>query len=107
MGNLEKAFQSIAKKLQTETDWIYKKDDLSEAQNGVKNCAKIFKCFICSFSTKWRSNLRTHIRTVHEFKKPFCCEICQISFSQNSSLKTHKIVHGNEKPFKCANIILD
>ena len=83
MGNLEKAFQSIAKKLQTETDWIYKKDDLSEAQNGVKNCAKIFKCFICSFSTKWRRNLKIHIRTVHEFKKPFCCEICQISFSQS------------------------
>ena len=100
MGNLKKAFQSIAKKLQTETIRIDIKDDFCVAQNGVKNFAKIFKCSICSFSTKWPRSIKIHIRTVHEFKKPFKCEICQISFSQNGSMKIHKItVHGNEKFF--------
>ena len=49
------------------------------------------------------SNLKSHILSVNERKKPFKCQICHfISFSQNGDLKSHILaVHEGKKPFEC------
>ena len=60
------------------------------------------KCDICSSLFKTKRQLKKHIESVHEGKKPFKCNICDVSFSQKHNLETHVVsVHEGKKPFKC------
>ena len=43
---------------------------------------KSFKYEVCGYSYSKKSNLKTHVETVHEGKKAFKCAICDYSFSQ-------------------------
>ena len=36
-----------------------------------------------------KSNLKTHVDSVHERKKPFLCTICDTGFGSNQGLKKH------------------
>ena len=60
-----------------------------------------FKFSICDFSFHQSGDLKRHIATVHEGKKPFKCSICDSSFTRSGSLKTHiSTVHERQKSFK-------
>ena len=63
---------------------------------------KHLKCQICDSSLKSKRNLKNHIASVHERKKPFKCIICDTSFTTKQSLKNHiASVHEGKKPFQC------
>lgn len=81
-----------------------------------------FKCELCSFDTKQRSNLTTHVRKAHgdkakgrkadkkegerpkqggsrqvaklDAKKAFKCDLCEASFVREDSLRSHKKQHS-------------
>ena len=60
------------------------------------------QCNICEKSLATAKNLRLHIRSVHEKKKPFKCNDCKKRFSQKCALKKHtKTVHEEKREFKC------
>ena len=60
------------------------------------------KCDACGSSFKKRQNLKMHIQSVHERKKPFKCNFCDTSFSQKGHMNYHiKFVHEGKKPFLC------
>ena len=62
-----------------------------------------FICDICKATFAENGNLKSHIGSVHEGKKPFKCDICSAKFTENGSLKKHiALVHEGKKPFKCA-----
>ena len=65
---------------------------------------KDFKCPTCGISFGQNSNLKRHIRAVHEGKHPFKCnyENCTSSFNDCSNLRKHiKNVHLEIKSYVC------
>ena len=50
-----------------------------------------FICGICNFSTKRKSDLTQHTKSVHLNLKPFECDVCKNCFAQKQNLKNHKI----------------
>ena len=49
-----------------------------------------------------RSNLNSHMESVHEKKKPYKCEICDANFTEKQGMVSHtQSVHEGIKPFKC------
>ena len=50
-----------------------------------------FKCNTCEPSFAWKYDLKEHITSVHEGKKPYECNICNTSSAKRNHLKTHGI----------------
>lgn len=47
-----------------------------------------FPCFICGKHIKGRSNLNTHLKSIHTSHK-YSCFVCNTSFAKKSTLDTH------------------
>ena len=48
------------------------------------------------------TNMKSHVASFHEGKKPLKCTICEYSCSLRITMKTHvALVHDGKKPFKC------
>ena len=60
--------------------------DLKKHIESVHDKKKPFKCDISDQSYSQIFDLKKHIKSVHEKKKPFKSEICDHSFSQMSGL---------------------
>ena len=59
------------------------------------------ECNLCNKLFSNQSNLRKHIRSVHE-KMKFTCEICGKEVSRKDKLQRHKLsVHSKSSEFKC------
>ena len=61
------------------------------------------RCEQCPYGTSRRSNLKSHIKAVHDKIRNHVCEKCDYASSQKSDLRIHMItVHKmGEKKFKC------
>ena len=61
----------------------------------------------CNFCEKEVTNLKRHLKDVHEEIKQYQCTVCTIWFAQNSQLSVHiKFVHqkldvSNSRKFNC------
>ena len=66
----------------------------SQVNNEIKNK---FKCSKCNKTFSNKSNLKTHIKSIHENIKNYVCEICKKSFTNNTRLKSHLEKKHNEK----------
>ncbi|XP_043936926.1 flt3-interacting zinc finger protein 1-like [Protopterus annectens] len=82
---------------------------------------KLFKCEICENRFSLRSNLRRHLRKLHQIgvkKSPVSqnaeeqtesqeplhnCNVCDESFDSHEGLRKHYRSHVREKPFECPN----
>jgi uncharacterized C2H2 Zn-finger protein len=72
-----------------------------------------FECFKCSPKGKvlcgecgqcfgQNSDLKKHIRTIHEQRKDFQCPTCHMTFGHSSTLARHiRTVHEQRRDFKC------
>ena len=59
------------------------------------------KCDICNKLFSNKSNLRKHIKSVHE-KMKFKCEICTKNFTRKDNLLSHKRnIHSKSIEFEC------
>ena len=60
------------------------------------------KCQICNKYLVSKEGLQSHLKYVHERKKPFKCKICDAKFSKKCFMRKHKEeVHEGSKPLKC------
>ena len=62
---------------------------------------KPFRCDICEYASRNPSSLIAHKKTVHSTDKPFKCKSCEKSFIREISLIEHTRRHTGEKPYKC------
>ena len=60
-----------------------------------------FECSFCEKFFKVRKNLKYHILSVHEKKKPHLCPFCGKSFLLQNPLKKHIEAIHEKKMFKC------
>lgn len=72
----------------------------SEETPRSKNQHKTFKCNICLYSTKYKSDLKKH-SSVHSGERLFKCEVCHQSFSMPHQLRRHSVIHTRKKPYSC------
>jgi len=63
---------------------------------------KTFPCLLCNKKFLWEKHLQIHVNAIHIGKKSFICEECGKGYLTLNSLNTHKIVHSDDKPFKCS-----
>ena len=55
-------------------------------------------CPQCDYKTGYVSDLRTHVRTVHEQRKDHACPQCDAAFGQAGNLRKHvRVVHEQRK----------
>ena len=67
-------------------------------------CRNRFKCHQCDYNCSKNSDLKRHIKSVHDKIKDIECpkEDCDYNCSKNSTLKRHiKMVHDKIKDFEC------
>ena len=50
-------------------------------------------CSLCTQQFATKGNLESHIKSVHEGRKPFKCNICDYATSKKSNLKNHESIH--------------
>ena len=62
---------------------------------------KTNKCNICNKFISNRSNLKTHMMTVHYNIKKFECHICGYKCAHSYALKKHILTHKHEHKFSC------
>ena len=78
------------------------KDKLNRHKKNHKT-SREFNCHICDngFAYKWKRELDTHIKIIHENVR-YKCDFCQGQFKSKSYLRLHKRnVHENRRTFKC------
>ena len=66
---------------------------IKKSNSKIGNKNKKFNCPHCQLQSITNTNIRKHIKEVHEGKKDFTCEFCKKSFSRKFSLKKHESVH--------------
>ncbi|GAB6024389.1 hypothetical protein CHUAL_009555 [Chamberlinius hualienensis] len=67
----------------------------------MKDCGKDIRCDICQERFSQTSNLRNHIRVVHEKINKFNCTECSRAFANQYNLVNHLRTHSGDQPFKC------
>ena len=74
------------------------------ATKEIKNInVKQSKCLICNNSYSNSSEMKRHMKSVHEGEKPHKCYICGYSCSKKSNLTTHvESLHEGKMPHKCS-----
>ena len=65
------------------------KSELNSHIASVHEARNSFKCNMCDKSFSQKGNMYLHVETVHEGRKAFKCDICDQCYSQKSNLKTH------------------
>jgi len=77
--------------------------NLKQHIDSIHDGKKPHKCSICDQSFSQKGHLKEHTDSVHEGKKPHKCSICGQSFSKKGQLKQHTdTVHEGKKPHKCS-----
>ena len=73
-----------------------------EKESEETTMANLLSCEICNKTFSTKGNLKKHVSSVHERKKPFECEICNKVFFEKGTLKIHiSSVHEKKKSFEC------
>ena len=81
-------------------------DKIGDNEHVPDENKKPHKCSICEYSTSKETDLKRHIKSVHE-GKPLHCSICNYSTSREQDLKRHQSVHGVKRPYKCKDCNAD
>lgn len=53
---------------------------------------KPFKCALCEYATRSKSNLKAHMNR-HSTEKTHLCDMCGKKFKSKGTLKSHKLLH--------------
>jgi len=61
----------------------------------------VLQCVHCGKMFTYQSDLKIHIKAVHDQIRDHVCEICAKGFLTSSALNMHKLTHTGEKKFPC------
>uniref|UniRef100_UPI001EAF25C0 zinc finger protein ZFAT-like n=2 Tax=Oncorhynchus gorbuscha TaxID=8017 RepID=UPI001EAF25C0 len=62
---------------------------------------KPFKCSLCDYASRSKSNLKAHMSR-HTTEKKHLCDMCGKKFKSKVTLKSHKLMHTEDgKQFQC------
>ena len=88
VNNDDKNFQcEICEKLYTTKHCLKNHIDKCHHENNMPK--KLYKCHICNKELHSNPYLDTHIKIVHEGKKPHKCKMCNKSFTDAGTVKKH------------------
>ena len=80
------------------------KSNLNSHISSVHNNIREYLCKTCDKTFSRHSKLKRHIKSVHDQIKDFLCPLCEFKSSTNSCLKGHiKQVHDQIKDFLCSS----
>ena len=101
VNNDDKNFQcEICEKLYTTKHCLKNHIDKCHHENNMPK--KLYKCHICNKELHSNPYLDTHIKIVHEGKKPHKCKMCNKSFTDAGTVKKHiYTIHERNKNYKC------
>ena len=79
--------------------------DLKRHVKHVHENVKPFSCDQCDHKYRSNADLKRHVRCVHENLRPFICSWCTAKFGDNFSLKRHSNkLHANEEQNNLQNL---
>ena len=76
----------------------HKADEMIEPSDAKKLG---LQCRHCGKMFAYQSDLKIHIKAVHDQIRDHVCEICAKGFLTSSALNMHKLTHTGEKKFPC------
>ena len=100
----EKNSNKLKKKVQCPIceNFFSNKSNLKTHILSIHNKILPFKCPYENCEKKYSSNIRLNVHIrTHKGEKPYKCKICLKSFNENGNLKAHMSRHEIKKKFKC------
>ncbi|RZC32448.1 zinc finger protein 271-like [Asbolus verrucosus] len=67
----------------------------------IHSTDKLYRCVLCSFTTKHLKSLRPHLKHKHEDEFKYRCEVCNRGFASATWYEEHKNFHTGAMPFEC------
>ena len=78
------------------------KIEMKYHQGRVHSTEKPYKCDMCDYAGAFKALLSQHMRNKHALKgNEFTCEVCNKILASKASLANHRLIHSNQKLFKC------
>ena len=79
----------------TMKDFLDSNDDESNEikKSLVTSKPKLFQCDICNWESKFSSELRNHMKTLHPENKSYKCQFCEKTFLSKKEYEAHMNIH--------------
>ena len=78
------------------------REDKQRQQQGTAPYARPHACVYCASAFRFPSDLKTHVRVVHEKCRDHKCPRCPAAFGEAGNLRAHvRTVHEKRRDHKC------